>query len=951
MRIIRYFLWTLLSLIVLTTATIAVVINFVFTPSKLSPLIEKTVNENLNAKLALNSVELTFFSTFPNFSVVVKDGSLETLNQDTLVSFKELNVVVDPMALLKDKKVVVHKIELTTPSIHARINENGVANWDIMKPTTITEEIVTDSAATQQPLGVSLSNIRINNGTIVFDDRQKDIYTKLNNVTMSLDGKLAKKISDAQFSLAFSNGLLWQSDKLLAKNIDFATVANIELNTETKNIRIDTAWVEINHVKFAVGGAINSDSLNMNLSLQVPTLESLLGFVSFLDKSAKVTTKGEVSLNAHLFGGYKGGDIPVLDASMSIQNAALHYDGYPNGIDKLNIKAEAHIDLKGNSSLSLDNLHVTGASTSINLTAKIDDLLKNPKITYATNSTLNFTELVKTLPLGKEIEMGGKIRLNSRGFFTKEQLNRGDYAHLDLSGIVKLERVIFNVPDKIKSGFEMLDLSLSNNKEGLLVVNGKMANVDFNVERFALTLDSLSVIAAGINKKGESFVGGELGYTNFRGSLYNDSLELNSGHSVVAFKLSDSVKLNFATDTLYLRAVDNTFDMSRANVDVELTRKSLKGKVGFDGINISVPKFPLPMSMPATTLSVENQTITLEKASFKIGDSDVILTGIVNDLLSASRGEKPLTVKVDVNSSMMNLTQIAHTFNQMIPYTTAVVHTATKVEADTTELNLFKIPKSIDFELNTNFKHLEFGSLKVHDVVGKMTLKNGVARLNNLSLNTLGAKLATTLVYDSNSSKAGIMIASKSIDVHSVIELVPSLDTLMPMLNSFEGKLNFQLTADTKFHEGFTINPTELEATIGLHGEDLVLLDGETFAEISKLLMFKNKKRNMVDSISVEMAVNNGAVEIFPFVIQIDRYRAAIGGEHFLTNQFNYHISILKSPIPFKFGVNITGSLDDMKVRIGKTKYKSLNQPNSVQQLNPKYIELGKEIRERIRKL
>lgn len=949
MKIIRYFIWTLLSLILLTTATIAIVINFVFTPSKLSPLIEKTVNENLNAKLALNTVELTFFSTFPNFSVVVKDGSLETLSQDTLVRFKELNVVVDPIALLKNQKVVIHKIELSSPSIHARIDENGVANWDLMKPTIEKEEEVHTDTTAHQPLGVSLSNIRIKDGTIIFDDRQKDIYTELRNVTMSLDGKLAKKLSDAQFSLSFNNALLWQDNKLLIKNLDFSTVATVELNTETKNIKVDTAWVEINTVKFAVGGAINSDSLDVNLSLQVPTLGSVLNFVSFLDKSAKVSTKGEVSLNAHVFGAYKGGAIPVLDASLSIRDAALHYEGYQNGIDKLNIEAKTHINLKGESNLTIDNLHVMGASTSVNLTAKIDDLLKNPKIHYNTNSTINFTELLKTLPLNKEIEMGGKMRINSRGEFSKQQLISSDYAHLNMSGEVKLDRVVFNVPGKIRSGFEMLDLNLSNNKEGLLIVNGKMAKVDFDVKRFAVTLDSIAVIAAGINKKGESFVGGQLDYTNFRGSLYSDSLEVNSGHSAVAFKLNDSLQLNFSTDTLNLRAVDNTFDMSRAKVDIELTKNSLKGKIGFAGIDISVPKFPLPMSMPATILSIDNQIITLKRASFKIGDSDLVMSGVVADLFSASRGEKPLSVKVDVSSSMMNLTQIAHAFNQMAPDTTAVVENETAT--DTTELNLFKIPKLIDFELNTNFKRLELGKLIVNDVVGKMTLKNGVARLNNLSLNTLGAELATTLVYDSNTSKAGIMIASKSIDVHSVIELVPSLDTLMPMLNSFEGKLNFQLSADTKFYEGFTIHPTELEATIGLHGEDLVLLDGETFAEISKLLMFKNKKRNVVDSISVEMAVNNGAVEVFPFVIQIDRYRAAIGGEHFLTNQFNYHISILKSPIPFKFGVNITGSLDDMKVRIGKTKYKSLNQPNSVHQLNPKYIELGKEIRERIREL
>ena len=42
-----------------------------------------------------------------------------------------------------------------------------------------------------------------------------------------------------------------------------------------------------------------------------------------------------------------------------------------------------------------------------------------------------------------------------------------------------------------------------------------------------------------------------------------------------------------------------------------------------------------------------------------------------------------------------------------------------------------------------------------------------------------------------------------------------------------------------------------------IKGDSLVLMDGETFAEISKMLMFKNKKKNVFDSISVNVVVND----------------------------------------------------------------------------------------------
>lgn len=79
--------------------------------------------------------------------------------------------------------------------------------------------------------------------------------------------------------------------------------------------------------------------------------------------------------------------------------------------------------------------------------------------------------------------------------------------------------------------------------------------------------------------------------------------------------------------------------------------------------------------------------------------------------------------------------------------------------------------------------------------------------------------------------------------------------------------------------------------------------------------MFKNKKENMFDSISVNITVDNGAVKVYPFVVEIDRYRAAVGGTQNLDMSFNYHVSILKSPLPFKAGVDLYGNLDKVKFR------------------------------------
>ena len=84
---------------------IAIVINFIFTPTKLTPLVLKIANENLNARINMSSVDLTFFSSFPDFELRIENGSLIsnvfndsiTRKQDSLLTFSKCAISIKPL--------------------------------------------------------------------------------------------------------------------------------------------------------------------------------------------------------------------------------------------------------------------------------------------------------------------------------------------------------------------------------------------------------------------------------------------------------------------------------------------------------------------------------------------------------------------------------------------------------------------------------------------------------------------------------------------------------------------------------------------------------------------------------------------------------------------------------------------------------------------------------------
>ena len=139
-RIIRISAVSAGSVLLLLLVGTAVVLNFVFTPSKLTPVVERIADRSLNARLRMGGVELTFFSTFPRFGVKLTDGTLvstalrDTLWQrtDTLLSFRKAVLVFNPVSYLRHRKIDILKLSLDSADVYAFRDGTGRANWDIL---------------------------------------------------------------------------------------------------------------------------------------------------------------------------------------------------------------------------------------------------------------------------------------------------------------------------------------------------------------------------------------------------------------------------------------------------------------------------------------------------------------------------------------------------------------------------------------------------------------------------------------------------------------------------------------------------------------------------------------------------------------------------------------------------------------------------------------------------
>ena len=86
-------------------------------------------------------MDLTFFSTYPNLGLKVRDFALVNpvagAASDTLVNVKELIGIVDAAAWRKKKELVLVGLELSGGSINVYADSLGNTNYDIVETDTV----------------------------------------------------------------------------------------------------------------------------------------------------------------------------------------------------------------------------------------------------------------------------------------------------------------------------------------------------------------------------------------------------------------------------------------------------------------------------------------------------------------------------------------------------------------------------------------------------------------------------------------------------------------------------------------------------------------------------------------------------------------------------------------------------------------------------------------------
>lgn len=962
-KIVKRILVTLFSLIVLLAIVIAVALNFVFTPERITPTVTNLLNENLNAKVNCESMELTFFSSFPHFGVKLKKGSVVTPSfhgrkPDTLAQFDVCRASFNALKLYRKHDLVINNLTITNPGIKAVVHKDGNANWNIVKQTAADTVTVQDSTAFKIN-HIFIKKLNVENARVAYHD----FVTKTHARADSLEVHLKAANTDEKMELATETSgkhIRFSKDGYrFIKNLKAKFSTKIVYTKKIHRVDFDKSTIKLNDIDFVTEGHFQRDTItneiatDVVLEMKVPSLKTLWETIpAHIIKKDDIDVHGNVALKVTSKGVYSKKRLPVTDITFKIDHGVLKYNKFPGEIRHLeaDVHALLNYDKPEESNLTVKQIYLEGTGVDLKGNATVKNLLKDPEIDSNIKGDLDLTTLKKKFPIAENINAKGLAHIDINAIFKSNDIMNSNFNNMKLKGNSVFTNLLVNDPkDTIYLETKRAELVFgrkaedNDNRKSF----GKIAATDLKLNyknQHNINLAGLDVkLKAKLQKDSMPKLAAEIHLTNLK---YTGSDKIKG----VIRRANITAELS-PKSTKDRPAINTTFTVDSAGVwqdkkfvgikngnyklTIRKNREDIwmpRGTVEFNNLYAYMPDFALPLRMEHSKIGINNRAITLHNAHLFFGNSDVTLTGQINNMLAKKSPDKKVDATLTLTSNFIDANEIMKVLN---PETTlkeqqpdfkqvaeSKAHDPKKVGDKKT---VFKIPENIKFVFNSDIKKLHYGAMDLRDLKGILKIEDGHLKVNHFELTTLAARLTTSINYvavNDRKAKVDFDLNLHDVEMANIAKVMPAMDTLFPMTKSFVGKAHLRMQGSAMLNRRMDVIIPSVTSIAALQATDIMVLDSETFKEMAKTLMFKDKDSKTIQALNMEMIIEKSHMEILPALVEIDRYRLAIGGIQNLDLTYDYHVSVLKSPIPFKTGVNIKGNLADYKISLGKAKYK-----------------------------
>lgn len=853
-----------------------------------------------------------------------------------------------------------------------------------------------DGTYSKEELDATLS-LDVDGVTFNMDGDSSKIDAVLNGFAIKIKGsggetKRIKYLTSLKRGRIALDGQQYVNDAIDARKGDLLKIEGACTILQWPALKVEDMTLALKDYKINLDGNVSLPDekqpifVDLNYSTNSWGVKELLAMLpeEYTDWQEGMSLDADVELAGNAKGELSDAKMPVVTANLKLKDGKFSDRSMlPYDITSIVADLSAILDLNegGVSDVEITKLTAKSGRNNVSLTGHIGDLLGSMNTDAIIKGLVYLADVEPLLPDDMNMSLDGKATLNLKVHTNLDQLQNSDFSKMKLQGdigLVNLDAEYDTIYAKVPKGNINIQLP-SKMKRGLfsellsasVTADGITANLPNDNIDGVIGATNLQVAINDIFDSTQPFrMVCDFDFASLDGAM--DSIKAQVANPKGSFAMipvsnkSDKVnyKIDFGCSALHCDMGDSTtvdvaglaikgganYDPSRANT---LQQWSPNLDIDFKRGYIDLEQMDYIVQIPDIKFNYKPERCEIASANVIFGNSDFYINGSVTGLEKWLSHEDMLRGDLYLTSNYTNVDDLMDAFSGM-GSDADTLEAQRKMDNVDTSAHPFIVPKDVDFTLHTRIKEALAFENEIKEVAGDVQIKDGVAVLNQIGFVCKAARMQLTGMYRTprvNHIFVGLDFHLLDINIQELVDMIPYVDTIVPLLNDLEGRADFHLCAETYVDAFYNPKVSTMRAAAALTGENLVVLDNKDIDRIAKLLQMKKWREDdskiHLDSLYVAMTVFRDELEVYPFLLSLHKYQIVAEGRHNLKNNYDYHIELVETPLPVRLAVDVLGTLPNIKFDLSPSlRYKNLYRPAKRDDVDKSTLKLKAMIKE-----
>ncbi|MDX5442416.1 MAG: hypothetical protein LPJ89_01390 [Hymenobacteraceae bacterium] len=844
---------------------------------KIKQVLDQEIAKNVRANVIYNAddVSISIFRDFPDLTLSINNLAVvgqDSFATDTLAYLPAFRMGLNLMSVISGDELKVNQIEMEEPVIKLIVLKSGLANWDIF--ITDTTDAPTDTVPSE--FKMAIKGWEIDKGTLFYTDYSIPFAMRGYNVNHSGSGDFEKDVFDMEsqttsdrFTVVF-DGVEYIKNAVLNADVTMAMDLNKFLYTFKENT------VKINDFVFGFDGSIlmPEEDIDMDLTFNAKETDfkNILSVVPgmYTEDFNKLNTSGKMAFNGYVKGRYNETSLPGFGTDLKITEGMFKYPDLPQAARNINV--DMSIDNKDgnidNTNIEIRQFHMDLGKNPIDAKAVIQGL-EPMKVNGNLKANIDLAEMTKVFPV-EGTTLRGLLKVDADA--------KGTYSETSMP-VVQANLILNN--GYIKSKDFPAPIEQLNVVANVVNTTGNTDDTNIRVEKFRMLLEDEPL-------EGRVYLQGidqPVFDAAIKGTL--DLTKLTKIFPQEGMMLTGKIKADIQTQG------------KMADVEAEnYANIRSSGSMNVQNLTYVSTDLPNGMKVNSANATFNNEKIDVQNMSGYLGKSDVQMSGTISNYMGYMFSDnQPLRGVMNLNSKVFNVNE------WMVDEATGKPAATGQQPAATTSAQpapaqaegVVEIPANLDFVLNATAGQVLYDNLKLENLRGKVIIKDQIARLQNVSFNTLGGSFITNGSYNTqNLSKPTFTFGLdiKNLGFKEAFAAFNTIQTIAPIARLLEGKFstNFNLAGEL----GQDMMP--LYSTLDGQGIVQVIRAAVTnvpiMNKISEITRINELKNLIIENKMIDAQVVNGALLVKPFDVNIGNMKMVVGGKNTPDGQIDYATAI-----------------------------------------------------------